>query len=172
MEHRNRGLNARSRFQLWIFHSTSIFLVLSLVYLSVFLLYSLFCLTTSNINNDHTALAIPNQLQKNRNNNNNINNFTSSVKPVNHPPIVKVGQDQTVNESSKVTLFGLAIDPDPNDKLSYSWIQIAGPAVMLNAPNTASHTFTAPSNIPADTALKFALMLKMTKVLKVTILLL
>ena len=166
-----KGLNARSRFQLWIFHSTSIFLVLSLVYLSAFLLYSLFCLTTSNINNDHTALAIPNQLQKNRINNNNINNFTSSVKP-DHPPIVKVGPDQTVNESSKVTLFRLAIDPDPNDKLSYSWTQLAGPAVTLNGADTATPTFTPPSNVPSDIQLKFALTVKDNKGVQVVMMLL
>lgn len=85
------------------------------------------------------ALAIPNQLQKNKNND-NIANSTPQIKPVNHPPIAKVGPDQTVNESSKVTLFGLAIDPDPNDKLSYSWTQLAGPAVTLNGANLATPT--------------------------------
>ena len=105
------------------------------------------------------ALAIPNQLQKNKNND-NIANSTPQIKPVNHPPIAKVGPDQTVNESSKVTLFGLAIDPDPNDKLSYSWTQLAGPAVTLNGANLATPTFTAPSNVPFDVQLKFSLTVK------------
>ncbi len=54
----------------------------------------------------------------------------------------------------------MAIDPDPNDKLTYSWMQTAGPTVTLNRPNTSSPTFTAPSNIPSDTQLKFALTAK------------
>ncbi len=89
-------------------------------------------------------------------------NNTTVSKPVtiNHPPIANVGPDQTVNESSKVTLVGVAIDPDPNDKLSYSWLQTAGPAVTLNGHDTASPTFTAPSNVPSDTQLKFALTAK------------
>ena len=78
----------------------------------------------------------------------------------NHPPIVNVGPDQSVNESSKVMLVGAAVDPDPNDRLSYSWTQIAGPAVILNDANTATPTFTAPSSILSNTELKFALIVK------------
>jgi S1-C subfamily serine protease len=90
-------------------------------------------------------------------------NDTAVSKPpvtVNHPPIVKVGPNQTVNENATVMLVGVAIDPDLNDKLSYSWNQIAGTSVVLNGPNTASPTFTAPSNITSDTELKFALTAK------------
>ena len=76
---------------------------------------------------------------------------------VNHPPVVKVGPDQAVNENATVMLVGFAFDPDPNDKLSYSWIQTAGPAVTLKGPNTASPTFTAPSDISSNIELKFAL---------------
>jgi PKD domain/NHL repeat len=79
---------------------------------------------------------------------------------VNHPPVANTGPDQTVNESSKVMLVGVGIDSDPNDKLSYSWRQIAGPAVTLNGPDTTSPTFTAPSNVTSDTQLKFALTAK------------
>ena len=40
--------------------------------------------------------------------------------------------------------------------ITYSWEQIGGPAVTLNAANTARATFTAPS-FPSNTALTFAL---------------
>jgi tetratricopeptide (TPR) repeat protein len=132
------------RSQLLVSRFTAIFSVLALLLLSSALLLYSACMTISSVNNDHhTALAIPNQLQKN-----------------NNKPIVKVGPDQTVNESSKVMLVGFAFDPDSNDKLTYSWMQTAGPAVILNDPNTSSPTFTAPSNIPSDTQLKFALTAK------------
>jgi PKD domain len=142
---------------MWISYSNCIFLA-SVLLSSALLLYSLFCFTTSH---HHIALAIPNLLQKNRNN--NISSLSSSIKPVNHPPIANVGPDQTVNENATVMLVGVAIDPDPNDKLSYSWMQIAGPAVTLNGADTASPKFTAPSNVPSDTQLKFALTAKDNK---------
>jgi tetratricopeptide (TPR) repeat protein len=142
---KDRELKAKSlRSQLSVSHFTAIFFSVSLLLSSSALLLYSSCVTISSVNNDHhTALAIPNQLQKN-----------------NNKPIAKVGPDQTVNESSKVMLVGFAFDPDPNDKLTYSWMQTAGPAVILNDPNTSSPTFTAPSNIPSDTQLKFALTAK------------
>ena len=83
------------------------------------------------------------------NNNNNIspsssNDTNSNVVPsVNHPPVVKVGPDQTVNENTTVILVGFAIDPEPDDKVSYSWMQIAGPAITLNGADTDTPSFTA-----------------------------
>jgi len=150
-------LKAKSLFQLCVSNFTNTFSALVLLS-SALLLYSIY-FTVSSVNNDHIALAIPNQLQKNKNN--NMANLTSSVKPVNHPPVANVGPDQTVNESSKVMLVGAAVDPDPTDKLSYSWTQIAGPAVKMNGADTATPTFTSPSNMPFDnTQLKFALTAK------------
>jgi large repetitive protein len=78
----------------------------------------------------------------------------------NHPPVANVGPNQTVNENATVMLVSAAVDPDQNDKLSYSWRQIAGPVVTLNGINTSSPMFTAPSNVPSDTQLKFALAAK------------
>jgi hypothetical protein len=51
-------------------------------------------------------------------------NNTIPLPTVNHPPIANAGTNQIANESSKVMLVGAAVDPDPNDKLSYSWLQI------------------------------------------------
>jgi hypothetical protein len=36
-------------------------------------------------------------------------------------------------------LVGAASDPDPNDKSSYSWVQIGGPALTLNDHDTHLH---------------------------------
>ena len=69
------------------------------------------------------------------NKNTNNNNTAPVSKPpvtVNHPPVAKAGPNQTVNEYGTVRLDGIAIDPDPSDKLIYSWRQLAGPAVKLN----------------------------------------
>jgi hypothetical protein len=137
--------------------ATTIFSILSLLLAAFFLSYSslFFATTISNEGNEHTALAyICNLLQ-----NNTCPSRTATATP-NHPPVANVGPDQTVNENATVMLVGAAVDPDPNDKLSYSWMQTAGPAVILNGPNTPSPTFTAPSNIPSDTKLKFALTAK------------
>ncbi len=81
----------------------------------------------------------------------------SSLDSINHPPVVNVGPDQTVNENATVVLLGIASDPDPNSKISYSWKQIAGPDVTLKGSDTTTSTFIAPSNILSDTELKFAL---------------
>src|SRR5690349_10696827 len=79
---------------------------------------------------------------------NNQNNTTSLTHPnntnINHPPVANVGPPQSVRENSTVMLIGAASDPDTNDKLTYSWTQIAGPAVTLKGANTAFPTFTAP----------------------------
>jgi len=51
---------------------------------------------------------------------------------INHTPVANVGVNQTVNEKSTVMLNGIASDLDLADnKLSYSWKQIAGPRVEL-----------------------------------------
>jgi PKD domain len=84
------------------------------------------------------------------------NRYYAPLKPVvNHPPLVKVGANQTVGENATVVLNGTASDPDPGDKLSYSWKQMAGHAVKLSSSNTTNPSFTAPS-VSSDTNLKFA----------------
>jgi hypothetical protein len=97
------------------------------------------------ISNDHIALAIPNQCKKD----------ISSCSTL-HPPVAVVGSDQNVNENATVILSGKGHDPDPNDKLSFSWKQILGPTVALKNSNMANPSFTAPI-VSSDSLLKFSL---------------
>jgi tetratricopeptide (TPR) repeat protein len=69
------------------------------------------------------------------------------IPPSNKPPIANASVGQTVNAGDTVQLDGSkSIDPDGNIT-SYSWSQIAGQDVVLNATNVAKPSFTAPSNI-------------------------
>ena len=75
---------------------------------------------------------------------------------VNHPPVVKAGPDQTVEENGTVVLHGIANDSDPGDIISYSWRQMAGHAVKLSSSNSKNPSFIAPK-VSVDTQLRFAL---------------
>jgi hypothetical protein len=66
------------------------------------------------------------------------------VKHVNHAPVARAGEDQTVREGSPVTLSGAAsFDPD-GDALTYQWTQTGGTPVTLDDPAAPEPTFTAP----------------------------
>lgn len=78
-----------------------------------------------------------------------------TVNNMNVLPTANAGVDQTVNEITTVSLAGSGTDSDGNIA-SYSWSQIAGPAVTLSNPNSANPSFTAPS-VTASTVLTFAL---------------
>ena len=80
----------------------------------------------------------------------------------NTPPIANAGEGKTVNSGDTVTLDGSkSTDPD-GSVASYLWKQIAGPPIVLNAPNTARPSFTAP-NVTSDTKLTFDLLTKDNK---------
>ncbi|MEN8170800.1 MAG: Ig-like domain-containing protein [Pseudomonadota bacterium] len=69
-----------------------------------------------------------------------------TVNPVNHPPVVSAGNDQSVDEQTVVSLTGTASDPDADGVLSsYAWTQVAGTTVALNEADTLSVSFTAPT---------------------------
>ena len=79
------------------------------------------------------------------------------IPPPNQPPISNASTDQTVNAGDTVQLDGSkSVDPDGNIT-SYSWSQIAGKDVVLNATNIIKPSFTAPSNLSAAIALIFQL---------------
>jgi hypothetical protein len=47
---------------------------------------------------------------------------------------------------------------NPNvDPITFAWTQMSGPPVQLSTPNQATASFTAPSNLQADTTMTFIL---------------
>lgn len=76
-----------------------------------------------------------------------------TVLNVNQAPIAQAGADQTVEESSPVQLSGTASNDAEGDVLTYQWTQTAGPAVVLQGPDTAAPSFTAPTLSTNDAAL-------------------
>ena len=75
----------------------------------------------------------------------------------NKPPVANAGLGQTVNAGDPIKLDGTASkDPDGN-VTSYLWEQIAGSHITLNGTDTATPSFTAPSNVSTNTVLVFQL---------------
>jgi PKD repeat protein len=67
---------------------------------------------------------------------------TVIVTATNVPPVADAGSNQTVQKNTLVTLNGsLSFDSD-NDVLTFSWIQLSGPAVTLTDADTPTPTFT------------------------------
>ena len=78
-----------------------------------------------------------------------------TVLPVNSPPVVNAGDDQTVDVNDKVSLSGTATDED-GEELTYLWNQIAGPTVQLSTGTELDTTFVAPKT-ETDAVLTFQL---------------
>jgi len=84
--------------------------------------------------------------------------FFIQVIPADQPPAADAGPDMSVDEGQMVTLDATgSSDPNPEDTLTYEWVQIDGPAVVLSDPSTAQPTFTAPSVGPEGAVLTFQL---------------
>ena len=68
----------------------------------------------------------------------------ASDGPTGKPPTVTIaGATQTAGFGAPVTLVGAASDPDSDiSKLTYKWLQTAGPTTTLSGATTASLTFT------------------------------
>jgi hypothetical protein len=72
-----------------------------------------------------------------------------TVQNINQPPVADAGPDQVIEEGLVVILNGTgSIDAD-GDTLTYSWIQTAGPEVLLDSPDTQNPSFIAPQVINA-----------------------
>jgi hypothetical protein len=83
---------------------------------------------------------------------------TITVFNVNQAPIANAGADQSVNETTAVTLNGSSSsDPDGNLPLSYSWTQTLGPAVSWLTSRFIAQPQFNPPNVGSSTALDFQL---------------
>jgi len=78
-----------------------------------------------------------------------------SAVPLNEPPGVNAGADQSVDAGATVTLSGTASDPD-GTIAAYLWEQTAGTTVALSGANGAAATFTAP-DVSTNETLTFRL---------------
>ena len=82
---------------------------------------------------------------------------TITVTFSNQSPTANAGSDRTVNEGDAVTLSGIGSDSDGTVS-TYAWRQSSGtPSVTLSNDNTATASFTAPSQLAADASLVFEL---------------
>ena len=74
--------------------------------------------------------------------------------------LIDAGADQTVNESSLVTLSGVNSFDSDGDPITYQWVQTGGTPVVLVGPITSTPTFTAPTlagGVSGSDTLTFAL---------------
>ncbi len=67
------------------------------------------------------------------------------LNSINDPPVVNAGPAQTVNVGVNVTLSATASDPD-GTALTFQWVQLSGPAVVLAGATTLNASFTAPTS--------------------------
>lgn len=83
---------------------------------------------------------------------------TVLVKDVfpNQIPTAVAGENKTADERSKVTLNGTSSTDPERANLTYTWLQIEGPKVKLDNPNSVTPTFTTPY-VADQTDLKFQL---------------
>lgn len=66
------------------------------------------------------------------------------VTNINNPPVADAGSNLVVPELSPVSLNASGSSDPDGEAMSYSWLQIEGPAVTLADGNTARPAFTAP----------------------------
>ncbi|MEW8050556.1 MAG: PIG-L family deacetylase [Candidatus Thiodiazotropha sp.] len=75
----------------------------------------------------------------------------------NSPPVVDAGPSMSVAMNETVQLDGNGSFDIDGAQLSYQWLQLSGPGVILSDPTSATPFFTAPSGLQEDTVLRFRL---------------
>ena len=83
--------------------------------------------------------------------------YATSPTSGNLAPVANAGLDQTVGAGVLVNLNGNGSSDPNSDKLSYQWIQTAGPSVSLLGASTATPSFTSPQSLTVTTTLIFQL---------------
>ncbi len=73
------------------------------------------------------------------------------------PPVADAGPDQSVNESTLVTLDGSGSSDPARKTLTFAWTQVSGPAVDLNLADPAHPALLAPAVSPGGATLTFQL---------------
>ena len=81
---------------------------------------------------------------------------TIAVEGVNDVPTADAGADQVVAEEAAVQLSGSGTDPE-GEVLTYQWSQVRGSTVALSEATSTAPAFTAPTQLTADAALVFEL---------------
>ena len=87
---------------------------------------------------------------------NSVDTVTITVNADDDAPTANAGVDQTVAETTVVTLDGSGSTDPEGEALTYTWVQTGGPAVTLSDANVESPTFTAP-DLLANTPITFQL---------------
>jgi hypothetical protein len=82
------------------------------------------------------------------------------VVTVNGPPVADAGPDQQVQSGATVVLDGSGSADEEVGALTYSWMQISGPPVVLSNSNSSRPSFQAPS--VGSTAATLTFLLKVT----------
>ena len=73
-----------------------------------------------------------------------VDTVTVEITNVNNDPSAAAGTEQTVNENAAVALSGSASSDPDSDPLTYAWVQVGGPIVILDGATTAAPNFVAP----------------------------
>jgi hypothetical protein len=78
------------------------------------------------------------------------------VVNVNGPPVADAGTDQQIQSGATVVLDGSGSADEEVGALTYSWMQISGPPVVLSNSNSSRPSFQAPSAGSSAVTLAFA----------------